>query len=90
MADEPESLGTPKHEGSGEDLHKKSLSGGGRWQLIMEDLNGYFKKGFFHTGGRLHSDGCLWVVLSINCIIDRWVEYQYIRHRQFAISLSLL
>jgi hypothetical protein len=77
MPDEPETLVTPRQEGCSKNQHEKPLSGGGRWQLIMDDLNSYFKKGLFILVGIFIVLAAFGLYFSINSIIDRWVEFQY-------------
>jgi hypothetical protein len=97
MADRLESMDMPKQEGqdgSSEDLKTESASGGGRWRLITEDMNNYFKKGLFILVGIFIIIAAFGLYFSINNIIDRWVEYQYVPLAQtiyyiFVIALGL-
>ena len=90
MADEPESLVTPNQEGSVEVLHKKSLSGSGRWQLIMDDLNSYFKKGLYILVGIFIVLASFGLYFSINSFIDRWVEYEYVPLAQTVYYIAII
>jgi hypothetical protein len=97
MADELESKNLPKQEdqdGSSEDVKKGSSSGSGRWPLITGDMNNYFRKGLFILVGIFIVIAAFGLYFSINSVIDRWVEYQYVPLAQsvyyiFVIALGI-
>lgn len=75
---ELESRDMSKPEASGEAQRGQVSSGGKRWQVKIEDLDGYFKKGLFILVNIFIVLAAFGLYFSFNDIIDRWVEYQYV------------
>jgi hypothetical protein len=67
-----------KPEASGELQQRQVLSGGQRWHVMIEDLDSYFKKGLFVLVNVFIVLAAFGLYFSVNDIIDRWVEYQYV------------
>jgi len=67
-----------KPEASVEAQHGQVSSGGRRWQAKIEDFDSYFKKGLFILVNIFIVLAAFGLYFSVNDIIDRWVEYQYV------------
>ncbi len=66
-----------KPEASGE-APQGRVSTGCRGWLMIEDLDSYFKKGLFILVNIFIVLAAFGLYFSVNDIIDRWVEYQYV------------
>jgi len=67
-----------KPEASGEAQQGQVSPGGRRWQVMIKDLDSYFKKGLFILVSIFIVLAAFGLYFSVNDIIDRWVEYQYV------------
>jgi hypothetical protein len=63
---------------SGESQQRQVSPRGQRWQVMTEDLDSYFKKGLFVLVNVFIVLAAFGLYFSVNDIIDRWVEYQYV------------
>lgn len=78
MGGEPQVSSPAKPEDFAEEGHAPAIPERGRWHRIMEDLDGYFKKGLFILVNIFIVLAAFGLYFSVNSIIDRWIEYQYI------------
>jgi hypothetical protein len=78
MDTELEPRNVTESEASGDAQQDQVSSGGRRWQVKMDDLDGFFKKGLFVLVNIFIVLAAFGLYYSVNDIIDRWVEYQYV------------
>ncbi len=77
MDNEPGPKDTTEPDASGE-AKQGRVSPGCRGWLMIEDLDSYFKKGLFILVNIFIVLAAFGLYFSVNDIIDRWVEYQYV------------